>query len=128
MEATGAVAAAEELRERWRRVRLPAGLPPLTGPLRMAVVLLDGDDPGFALAVGPDWSVEPTDLDRDVVHDGALAAPVELVHAICTGTLDPGHAVSAGALTGTMASQSVLAYLLEAVATLDLVAAGEGGG
>ena len=118
----------DELRERWRRVRLPVGLPPLAGSLRMAVVLLGGDDPGFALAVGPDWSVEPTALDRDVVHDGALAAPVELVHAICTGALDAGHAVSGGALTGTMASQSVLAYLLEAVATVDLVAPEEGGG
>ena len=113
--------APEDLRERWRRVRLPAGLPSLTGPLRLAVVLLDGEDPGFAVAVAPDWSIAPTDLDRDVVHDGALAAAGELVHAICTGTLDPGHAVSAGALTGTMASQSVLAYLLEAVATLDVV-------
>ena len=75
------------------RVRLPAGLPPLTQPLRLAVVLLDGDDPGFAVTVAPDWSIAPTDLDRDVVHDGALAAPAELVHAICTGTLDPGHAV-----------------------------------
>ena len=117
--------AAEELRERWRRVRLPAGLPPLTEPLRLAVVLLDGDDPGFTLAVAPDWSLAPSDLDRDVVHDGALAAPVELVHAICTGILDPGHAVSAGALTGTMAAQSVLAYLLEAVATLDVVTSSE---
>ena len=118
--------AAEELKERWRRVRLPAGLPPLAEPLRLAVVLLDGDDPGFALAVAPDWSLAPTDFDHDVVHDGALAAPVELVRAICTGTLDPGHAVAAGALTGTMASQSVLAYLLEAVATLDVVAPQEG--
>ena len=113
--------APEDLRERWRRVRLPPSLPPLTQPLRLAVVLLDGDDPGFVLTVAPDWSIVPTDLDRDLVHDGALAAPAELVHAICTGTLDPGHAVSAGALTGTMASQSVLAYLLEAVATLDVV-------
>ena len=77
------------------------------------------------MAVAPDWSLAPKDLDRDVVHDGALAAPVELVHAICTGTLDPGHAVSAGALTGTMAAQSVLAYLLEAVATLDVVTPSE---
>jgi len=114
--------AAEELRERWRRVRLPAGLPSLPGPLRLAIVLLDGDDPGFAVVVAPDWSIAPTDLDHDVVHDGALAAPGELVHAICTGTLDPGHAVAGGALSGTMASQSVLAYLLEAVATLDAVA------
>ena len=119
--------AAEELRQRWLRVRLPSGLPPLREPLRLAVVLLDGDDPGFAAMVGPDWSVAPTGLDGDVVHDGALAGPVELVHAICTGALDPGHAIAAGALTGTMASQSVLAYLLEAVATLDLVAAQEGG-
>jgi hypothetical protein len=87
---------------------------------------MDGHDPGFTLAVLPDWSIAPADLDRDVVHDGALAAPAELVHAICSGTLDPGHAVSAGALTGTMASQSVLAYLLEAVATLDVVAPAEG--
>ena len=72
-------------------------------------------------------SSRPT-LDRDVVHDGALAAPVELVHAICTGALDAGHAVSAGALTGTMASQSVLAYLLEAVATVDFVALGRAAG
>ena len=115
------LSAAEELKERWRRVRLPAGLPSLTGPLRLAVVLLDGEDPGFAVAVAPDWSLALTDFDRDVVHDGALAATGELVRAICTGTLDPGHAVSAGALTGTMASQSVLAYLLEAVATLDVV-------
>ena len=78
------------------------------------------------MTVAPDWSIAPTDLDRDVVHDGALAAPAELVHAICTGTLDPGHAVAAGALTGTMASQSVLAYLLEAVATLDVAAPAEG--
>ena len=120
------LSAAEELRERWRRVRLPAGLPPLTQPLRLAVVLLDGDDPGFVLTVAPDWSIVPTDLDRDLVHDGALAAPAELVHAICTGTLDPGHAVAAGALTGTMASQSVLAYLLEVVATLDVAAPPEG--
>jgi len=119
--------APEDLRERWRRVRLPAGLPPLTQPLRLAVVLLDGDDPGFVLTVAPDWSIVPTDLDRDLVHDGALAAPAELVHAICTGTLDPGHAVAAGALTGTMASQSVLAYLLEVVATLDVAAPGDGG-
>jgi hypothetical protein len=118
--------AAEELQQRWRRVRLPAGLPLLGEPVRLAVVLLDGDDPGFAVVVGPDWSVEPTGLDGDVVHDGALAGPVELVHAICTGVLDPGHAIAAGALTGTMASQSVLAYLLEAVATLDLVVAEEG--
>jgi hypothetical protein len=109
-------------------VRLPAGLPPLSGPLRLAVALLDGNDPGFAVVVGPDWSVAPTDLDREVVHDGALAAPVELVHAICTGALDPGHAVSAGALTGTMASQSVLAYLLEAVATVDVAAPPQEGG
>ena len=113
---------AEELRARWRRVRLPAGLPPLTGPLRLAIVLLDGDAPGFAVEVAPDWSIAPADLDHDVVHDGALAARGELVHAICTGTLDPGHAVAAGALSGTMASQSVLAFLLEAVATLDAVA------
>ena len=118
--------AAEELRERWRRVRLPAGLPPLTQPLRLAVVLLVGDDPGFAVTIAPDWSIAPTDLDRDVVHDGALAAPSEVVHAICTGALDPGHAASDGALTGTMASQSVLAYLLEAVATLDVAAPAEG--
>ena len=116
---------AEELRERWRRVRLPAGLPPLTQPLRLAVVLLDGGDPGFTLTVAPDWSIAPTAL-GDVVHDGALAAPGELVHAICTGALDPGHAVYAGALTGTMASQSVLAYLLEAVATLDVAAPAHG--
>lgn len=120
------LSAAEELRERWRRVRLPAALPPLTEPLRLAVVLLNEEDAGFMLAVAPDWSIAPTDLDREVVHDGAVAAPVELVHAICTGTLDPGHAVSAGALTGTLASQSVLAYLLEAVATLDMVAPPEG--
>lgn len=119
--------AAEELRPRWRRVRLPSGLPPLPEPLRFAFVLLDGDDPGFAVVVGPDWSVAPTDLEADLVHDGALAAPVELIHAICTGACDPGHAIAAGALTGTMASQSVLAYLLEAVATLDLVAERAGG-
>ena len=119
-------AAAEELRERWRRVRLPAGLPPLMQSLRLAVVLLDGDDAGFAMTIAPDWSIAPTDHDRDVVYDGALAAPGELVHAICTGTLDPGHAVFAGGLTGTMASQSVLAYLLEAVATLDVAASSEG--
>ena len=118
--------APENLRERWRRVRLPAGLPPLTQPLRLAVVLLDGDDPGFVLTVAPDWSIVPTDIDRDLVHDGALAAPAELVHAICTGALDPGRAVAAGALTGTMASQSVLAYLLEAVATQDVAARAEG--
>jgi hypothetical protein len=118
---------AEELRERWQRVRLPAGLPPLSEPLRFAVVLLDGADAGFTLVVGPDWSVTPTDLDRDVVHDGALAAPVELVQAICTGALDPGHATAAGALNGTMATQSVLAYLLEAVAIVDVAAAHEGG-
>ena len=117
--------APEDLSERWGRVRLPPGLPPLTQPLRLAVVLLDGDDSGFAVTVAPDWSIAPTDLDRDVVHDGALAAPAELVHAICTGALDPGHAVAAGALTGTMASQSVLAYLLEAVATLDVAAHAE---
>ncbi len=56
------------------------------------------------------------------MHDGALVAPVDLVGAICTGALDPGHAAAAGGLTGTMASQSVLAFLLEAVATLDVVA------
>ena len=118
---------AEGLRERWSRLRLPAGLPPLGERLRFAVVLLDGEDPGFTLAVGSDWSVAPTDLDRDVVHDGALAAPLELVHAICAGALDPGHATAAGALNGTMATQSVLAYLLEAVAIVDVAEAHEGG-
>jgi hypothetical protein len=118
---------AEELRERWRRLRLPAGLPPLTRSLRFAVVLLDEEDAGFTLVVEPDWSVTPADQVHDVVHDGALAAPVELVHAICTGALDPGHAAAAGALNGTMATQSVLAYLLEAVAIVDVAAAHEGG-
>ena len=117
---------AEDLRERWRRLRLPAGLPPLSEPLRFAVVLLDEEDAGFTLVVGADWSVAPTDLDHDVVHDGALAAPVELVHAICTGALDPGHAAAARALNGTMATQSVLAYLLEAVAIVDMAAAHDG--
>jgi hypothetical protein len=87
--------------------------------MQLAVVLLDGEDPGFAAVVGTDWSMELAELDGDVVHDGALAAPLELAEAICGGALDPGHAVAAGAVTGTMASQSVLAYLLEVVALAD---------
>ncbi len=121
-----APASAEGLRERWRRVRLPAGLPRLSGPLQLAVVLLDGDDPGFTLVVGTDWSVALAELDRDVVHDGALAARVGLVHAVCTGALDPGHAIADGSLNGTMATQSVLAYLLEAVGIMDVAAPQEG--
>jgi len=113
------VSPADDLRARWRQARVPPGLPPLPSPLQLAVVLLDGDDPGFAANVGTDWCIELTELDADVVHDGAVAAPLELAEAICGGALDPGHAVAAGAVTGTMASQSVLAYLLEVVALAD---------
>ena len=91
--------AAEELRERWRRVRLPAGLPPLTrtaaagrrparrGRPRLRV----GGRAGLVARARPTstatWCTTARSRHRSSWFD-----------AICTGALDPGHAVAAGAL------------------------------
>ena len=108
--------AAEELRACWRRFRPSPGWPPLGTRLRFALALEDRDDPGFTVECAEDWTVTVAELDAAVVHDGALATSGALALAVCTGAADPGDLTVHGVVTGTLASQSVLAFLLEQVA------------
>jgi hypothetical protein len=103
-------------------VRFPPGLPPLAVPLHLALVILDDPDFGVGITLGPGWTVTTSALSPAVVHDAVLAAPVELVRAILTGVADPGLATVHGNLTGNLAGQSALAFLVEATSN----AAGDG--
>jgi hypothetical protein len=83
-------------------------------PLHLALVALDALDAGVAITLHPGWTVTTSTLSPDVVHDAVLAAPVALVRDILTGEADPGWATVHGSLTGTLAGQSALAFLVEA--------------
>jgi hypothetical protein len=111
---TAAQSSARRLRDLLAGLRFPPGLPPLTVPLHLALVALDDPDAGFGISLGPGWTVTTTTLSPDLVHDAVLAAPVALVRDILTGVADPGWATVHGSVTGTLAGQSTLAFLLEA--------------
>ena len=119
---TAAGSSAGRLRDLLAGLRLPPGLPPLAVPLHLALVALDDPGAGVGITLGPGWSVTTSTLSRDVVHDAVLAAPVALVRDILTGVVDPGWATVQGSLTGNLAGQSALAFLVEV--TADVAAPG----
>ena len=111
---TAVPASASGIRELLAGLRFPAGVPPLAVPLHLALVALDDLDAGVGITLHPGWTVTTSTLSPDVVHDAVLAAPVALVRDILTGEADPGWATVHGTLTGTLAGQSALAFLVEA--------------
>ena len=94
----------------------PIGLPSLVQPLRLAMVLVDAPEHGFAIEVGTDWVTAVTDLDGAVIYDAALAVPAQAAIAILTGAVDLGEAAHHGTFTGSMASQSACSLIVELVA------------
>ena len=111
-----AALSSRRLRDLLAAVRFPPRLPPLCAPLHLALVALDDPDGRVGVTLGPGWTLTTTALSTELVHDAVLAAPAALLWDILVGEADPGSATVHGSLTGHLAGQSVLAFLVEATA------------